>query len=180
MSIPLQRQHERGFTLIELMVSMVMGLVLLAGISMMFVSNSRVAGAQSNRSERLNDLYLASQIMQTELRGSSGICWDGGNSQLIYRPLDSSVPLGGCSTVDSQNGSFRFSGGSICWDKPNDSNGCQELIRNLVSSPPGLQVSPSGNTNLSAVRKVVMTGQYTGYDQQKKTLNLAFDVWPRN
>lgn len=178
--ITISRPLEHGFTLIELMISMAIGVILLAGISMMFVSDGNMAAAQSSRSERFNDLYLASQIMQSELRQSSAICWDSTNNRIIYQPLDSSISLGSCDTVDSHNGSFEFSSSAICWDKPDDGSGCQELIRNLSSTPQGLQVSPTSNTDMSAIRTVILTSLYQNSQQQDQTVDLAFHVWPRN
>lgn len=179
---PIHHAQEHGFTLIELIISMAIGVVLLAGISMMFVSDGNMATAQSNRSERFNDLYLASQIMQSELRQSSAICWDSTNSRIIYQPLDSSSPLGSCDTVDGANGSFEFqsSKSDICWDKPDNGSGCQELIRNMASSPQGLQMSPTSNSNLSAIRTVTLTSLYENAQKQGQTVNLVFHVWPRN
>jgi prepilin-type N-terminal cleavage/methylation domain-containing protein len=180
--MPIHRSQEHGFTLIELIISMAIGVILLAGISMMFVSDGNMATAQSNRSERFNDLYLASQIMQSELRQSSAICWDSTNNRIIYQPLDSSTSLGSCDTVNSHNGSFEFqaSNSDICWDKPDNGSGCQELIRNLSTTPQGLQVSPTSNADLSTVRTVTLTSLYVNAQKQDQTVDLAFHVWPRN
>jgi prepilin-type N-terminal cleavage/methylation domain-containing protein len=62
--------REHGFTLIELMVTMGMGLIILAGITTVFTSISSTSSALSSRTERMSDLYLASQIMQSDLRES--------------------------------------------------------------------------------------------------------------
>lgn len=65
-----QPAAEAGFTLIELMLSMAMGLVIVAGLSSIFITNSKVTAAVSSRTERMGDLYLASQLMQAGLRDS--------------------------------------------------------------------------------------------------------------
>lgn len=66
----IRQVDQRGFTLIELMVSMAMGLILLAGLTSLFVSYNDVGRAVSSRTDRMADLYLASHVMQAELRQS--------------------------------------------------------------------------------------------------------------
>jgi len=63
-------QREQGFTLIEMLISMAMGLVLIAGISSIFIADSNIARTMSSRSERMGDLFLASHLMQEALRES--------------------------------------------------------------------------------------------------------------
>jgi len=64
------QRPEAGFTLIEMMMALGMGLIIIAGLSAMFVTNSRVTESFTSRTERMGDLYLASQLMQADLRGS--------------------------------------------------------------------------------------------------------------
>ncbi|MBL4774828.1 MAG: prepilin-type N-terminal cleavage/methylation domain-containing protein [Mariprofundus sp.] len=59
-----------GFTLIEMMVSMAMGLVLIAGIASVFTSMGKTSSTVSAKTERMGDLYLMSQVMQEALRFS--------------------------------------------------------------------------------------------------------------
>ncbi|MFQ5518848.1 MAG: prepilin-type N-terminal cleavage/methylation domain-containing protein [Mariprofundus sp.] len=61
---------QNGFTLIEMMISMAIGLVILAGLTTIFVSFNASNSAAASRTERMSDLYLASHIIQTELRQS--------------------------------------------------------------------------------------------------------------
>jgi len=63
-------RREQGFTLIEMLISMAMGLVLIAGISSIFIADSNIARVMSSRSERMGDLFLASHLMQEALRES--------------------------------------------------------------------------------------------------------------
>jgi len=60
--------REDGFTLIEMMVSMAMGLVLIAGLASVFTSMGKTSATVSAKTERMGDLYLMSQIMQEEIR----------------------------------------------------------------------------------------------------------------
>lgn len=65
-----EQLEQAGFTLLELIISMAIGLVIIAGIAMIFVSNSKTSSAVFSRTERMGDLYLASQLMQADLRES--------------------------------------------------------------------------------------------------------------
>lgn len=123
-----QDRGDRGFTLIELMISMVIALVLLAGVTGIFISQNRAANMVMDKTDRLSDLFLASQIMQTALRDAQAICWDGVNNRIVYQPLDSNtvaVTDPCTAAVDVQNGFFRFDAATatqtaqICWDRPN-------------------------------------------------------------
>ena len=62
--------QEAGFTLIEMLIGMAMGLILLAGLTMLFVSFNDSSRAVTLRTERMGDLFLTSQVMQSELRQS--------------------------------------------------------------------------------------------------------------
>jgi len=62
--------HEQGFTLIEMLISMSMGLVLLAGLSSIFIADSNTSRVISSRTERMGDLFLASHLMQSDIRES--------------------------------------------------------------------------------------------------------------
>jgi len=61
---------EQGFTLIEMLISMAMGLILIAGLTSIFIADSNTSRAISSRSERMGDLFLASHLMQEALRES--------------------------------------------------------------------------------------------------------------
>jgi len=176
-------QNERGFTLIEMMVGMSMGLIILAGLTALFVSMNDTSRSVASRSERMGDLYLASHIMQAELRGGQDICWDATNSRIIYQPLDGAVALTGCNTVDAANGSFELRPADlannkptpyICWDRPDLGGGCQELIRDLDAA--GL-VMPAP---VDGVSTVTLVASYLNEDKQSRTLSLRFNTWPRN
>ncbi|NWF38153.1 prepilin-type N-terminal cleavage/methylation domain-containing protein [Mariprofundus sp. NF] len=173
---------EAGFTLIEMMIGMAMGLIILAGLTMMFVSMNDASRAVTSRGERMADLYLVSHLMQAELRGGQDICWDGTNNQIIYQPLDSVVALGTCDTVDATNGAFRMNaanvgGGKptpyICWDQPNIAGGCQELIRDMSAT--GLTASSA-----TGIWVVTLVAEYLNENKQTRELSLQFNTWPRN
>lgn len=178
-----RQADERGFTLLELMVSMVMGLIIIAGITAMFLSYSRASNAVSSRTERMGDLYLATQVMLAEMRGGRDICWDGTNSRIIYQPLDSVVALGACTTVDATNGSFELKPADpgndkptpyACWDRPEMADGCQELIRDLGTTN-GMTATLASN-----VWTVTVNSSYSDEEHKGKNMTISFTVWPRN
>ena len=169
---------------------MAMGLIILAGLTLMFVSMNDASRAVTSRGERMADLYLVSHLMQAELRGGQDICWDAANSQLIYRPLDSTVALGACNAVDAANGAFRMNaanpGGNkptpyICWDQPNLGGGCQELIRDMNAAA-GLTAVNSAVTasNPTGMWAVTLIADYQNENKVTRTLSLEFTTRPRN
>jgi len=179
----LSDQDARGFTLIEMVVGMAMGLIILAGLTAMFVSMNDASRAVSSRSDRMGDIYLASHIMQAELRESQNLCWEAAKNRIIYRPLDSAVVLA-CNTVDASQGSFEFRPAKtgkptpyICWDRPGKADGCQELIRDMnASNPTGLVASQSANL----IWTITLTSSYLNENKATKTLSLRFKTWKRN
>jgi len=178
----------KGFTLIEMMIAMAIGMVILLGMMLTFSSNTKVSSSLASRTELLGDVYLVSQIMQTELRNSSDICKDTSPAspdlaRVIYQPSDSTVGLGACSSVDSANGSFVLRSPDsthptayICWDRPEQNDGCQELIRDVTLSPLGLDadVIPAG------VSTFILRIDYQDTDNKVKSMDMKFKAWSRN
>ena len=68
------RASQQGFTLVELMVSLVVAMVILAGLYSNFIMQSRVQASQSSTVESVEDLRLAAQVMETPLRTAVNIC----------------------------------------------------------------------------------------------------------
>lgn len=194
-------ERARGFTMIELMISMAMGLLIMAGITAMFVSYSKTSTAVSSRTESMGDLYLASQIMQGDLRMSALLTGS------IARPSDLasrsvSLPSGYPTTFasglpywdattktltyqdqDGNTGIFQYqrtiSGtlytDRIYWLRPDASfSTFQELIRDLDESS-GMNVSTS-----SGVWIVTLSSAYENEEKDTKNMTLSFNIWPRN
>jgi len=171
-------EQERGFTLIELMVSMVIALILLAGLYGNFIMQSRVQNAQAEVVEAAEDLRIAAQIMQSELRLAEAICWDSTNKALVYRPLGT-VALNVCDStaLAGAHGFFRDNGGAVCWRRASGGN-CEELVRNLDAN--GFQVSPTGNGDLGVTRTIKLISTYKDHKKKDRNWEVSFDVWPRN
>jgi len=188
MRINKQEGDSRGFTLIELLVSTLIAMVLLAGIVGIFISQNKAANMVTDKTDRLSDMFLASQIMQTALRDAQAICWDGVNNRIVYQPLDSNtvaVTDPCTAAVDVQNGFFRFDAATatqtaqVCWDRPNLGGGCQELIRDLKDAT-GMQIVPVANANLKVLRQIILTARAQNLDRIDRDVFLEFRVWPRN
>ena len=190
------QSDEKGFTLIELMISMGMGLVIIAGITMMFLSYSRSSNAVSSRTERMGDLYLASQIMLADLRGATK------QSGPVTRPADLAtrgvtLPSGypnnftsglpywdsGTKTMtyqdqDGNTGIFQYqhtSNDRIYWLRPDPTvSTFAELIRDLDTSS-GMTASFAAE-----VWTVTLNSSYLDEKHQSKALTMSFKTWPRN
>jgi len=156
----------QGFTLIELMISMAMGLIILLGMVMMFTSNTKVSNTLASRTERLGDLYLVSQIMQSELRNaqSGTISWT--SNVLAY------------ITQDGESAEFEYQRSGdldqLDWKRPGTST-FQEVVRELDTTA-GMSVS----SNAAGVWTVTLKSAYLDEDQDVKTLDLSFKAWARN
>lgn len=167
MALPhdMQREPERGFTLIEMMIAMAIGLMILLGMVMMFSADSKVTNTMASRTERLSDLYLVSQIMQSELRNaqSGTISWS--SNTLAY------------TDQDGVNGYFEYqrtSDDRLYWRRPTASN-YEELIRDLNTST-GVAVSGSAGN----IWTVTLKSSYQNENRETKNLELSFKVWARN
>jgi len=182
-----------GFTLIELMLSMVMSLIILAGIVSVFISDSRTHLAVVSKAELLGDVGLASSIIKSELRQAQNVCWLPVSKILVYQPLDSTAVISAAAcTVPppgaaSQNGAFKLvaagAGGCttsstpcICWDRPLNGQGCQEMLRNILPLT-GLDASQSA---VNKVWSVVVTGTYINQGHNLTSAESIFKVWARN
>jgi len=180
-----EKSTQQGFTIIEVMVTMVVALFVLAGMTSLFVSQTRTTQMLNQKSEAMSDLFLASQLIQVELRDAKAVCWEGSSKMLGYQPIDSTVNIsaacGGAN--DPENGYFLFKAATatksacICWDRPNKNDNCQELIRGLVDGA-GMQVIDAGGLN--QLKKITLSSEYQGKDLSKKVLSLSFKAWPRN
>jgi prepilin-type N-terminal cleavage/methylation domain-containing protein len=191
-----RQADERGFTLIEMMVSMGMGLFILAGITAVFISYSKTSTAVSSRTERMGDLYLATQMMQVDLRESAllagsiprpadlasrGVSLPGGYPATFASGLpywDATTKTLTYQDQDGNTGIFQYqrtSNDRIYWLRPDASfSTFQELIRDLDTTN-GMTVSSA-----SGVWTVTLNASYTDEERKSKNMTLSFKTWPRN
>jgi len=156
---------QQGFTLIELMVSMLIGMVILLGMMLMFTSNVKVSSSMASRTERLGDLYLVSQIMQSELRNAQAGTIGWASNVLSYTSQD-----GDTAAFEYQ----RTSNDRLYWQRPGFA-AYEEVIREL---DPSVGMSVSGSA--SGVWTVTLKSAYQDENHEIKTLDLSFKAWARN
>ncbi len=180
---------QRGFTLIEVMIAMVIAMVILAGMMGLFVAQTRTAQVLNSKSEVLNDLFLASQIMQFELRGAKAVCWDSTNTLIRYQPLSSNDNLiPSCTEINktahgyfqrkNKNGTGTHPTPYIFWNKPGNLTS-DELIRGMKKNA-AITIDPLINTSVNEERTIKLTAQYLDKEHKTRDLSLSFKVWPRN
>lgn len=181
----------QGFTLIELMVSMLIASVILLGLYSSFILQSRVQDEQATQSLAMEDIQIAAQIMQRELKmaQANSILWGpqgppGGGNRLQY------------TDVDGNSGSFWYNyavtgtgllgPGTICWDRPPGDgvcNGNEELMRGLATVT-GMSVVLNNNgtaaDSTDDIRTITLTASYLNQAKQVETMPLVFNIWARN
>ncbi|MFQ5345121.1 MAG: PilW family protein [Mariprofundus sp.] len=205
MSSAIQTQHkapaynrsgEHGFTLLEMLIGLGMGLVILAGITAVFISINKTSSTMSSRTERMGDLFLVSQLMQSDLRGSL----KKQHPDIKIRddlgpPRNATIPPNYPTTFDqlphwdptSQTLTYQTLEGrvgifhyqhkgknDIYWLRP-DASIFQELIRDL-DPVNGMAVTPIGNGGIH----VILRSVYNNEQHSGKETSIAFNVWPRN
>jgi len=183
-----------GFTLIELMISMALALVLLMGITAIFVSSARVASTVAVRSSRMGDVYLATGIMQKELRASRALTAPPFPADLAIRGVSlpgnypssfPSLPYWDTASktltyqdTDGNTGIFQYqrtSNDRIYWLRADASEtNFQELIRDLDTANGMTAASASG------VWTVTLNAAYSNENKQTRTMSLSFKAWARN
>jgi len=194
----MMQSKEQGFTLIEMMITMGIALFIMAGMTSVFVSQTRTATMLKNRTEAMGDLFLASQIMQAELRSAKAICWDSTKKILVYQPVDSNISIFPCGLAAPENGSFQYEPNTatdwhIMWkrykapktatEKARKGTRRDELIQGLPISG-GVKFTPIVKKPpappLPKLYEVTITSQFRGQDNQMLLLPLTFKVWARN
>lgn len=78
---PERRYSQSGFTLIELMVAMLLGLVVIAGVGSVFLSNQQVYRSNKALSDTQDSSRIAFELMSRDIR-SAGLTGCGNNTRL--------------------------------------------------------------------------------------------------
>jgi len=180
---------EKGFTLIEMMISMLIGLIVMAGGFTAYFSHNSTLFKQAGDTESITDLHFASQFMQRELRSAVGTLdkvAGSFNSGFDYTPDVLDVDDGSCNAPKSYEtkGHFRIGGTTITWKKP----ACGEYVEILGGLRPiGLNISeqtltaaaggPSPTVNIYTF---TLTKDVVGFNRGRKYQSLQFVVNPRN
>jgi len=201
--------HEQGFTLIEMLISMSMGLVLIAGLSSIFIADSKTSRVISSRTELMGDLFLASHLMQEALRASrntpdptTSILTDldtrGVSKPSGYPTTDATftaLPFWHAASqsltyqdLEGNVGIFQYqrtSNDRIYWLRPASATSTfQELIRDLDTANGMVVYDPANNnavtTTLGGGMRVDLTSAYTNANNLGSSLSLSLLAWPRN
>jgi len=190
---------EKGFTLIEMLIGMTIGLILLAGLTALFVSFNDAGRSVASRTERMADLYLASHLMQAELRQSlsaplatksvlTDLSGRGVSNPTNYPTNDADFAVlpfwhAASKTLTYQDlegnvGIVQYqktSNDRIYWLRPEaTASTFQELMRDLDTTS-GMVVTTAGG-----VATVTLSSSYINENKETKTLSLTFKTWPRN
>jgi len=201
---------ECGFTLIEMLISMSMGLVIIGGITMVFTTNSNVSRVISSQTEIMGDLYLASHVMQAGLRESLAV-----TAPTPSFPVDLGAggrkPASLCSAPNnktvSKPANYPTSFPSYpYWDATSKTLTYQDIDGNtgiiqyqrtaddriywLKPDPcvyqfqeliRDMDVTTGLDVTITAgVVDVVLEAAYSNEQKQGRTLSLSFKTWPRN
>jgi len=186
--------NQHGFTMMEMIISMAIGLVLMGGIYSNFILQSKVQNFQSSLTDVTQDLTLVSQVMFQELKSARA-------GSLVYTPGVPAVLA--YVDKDGSPGEFRYQSlrpDEVCWVRPTFVR-CEEVIRDLstngidpndaaVTLPLGFDVysyalppDPAGRPTPSALSNmwvVTLRGTYINVDKKTGIVTHVFKVWQRN
>ncbi len=160
----MQTLQQKGFTLIEFMVAILISMVLLAGLYANYMAQHRLQNMQANQTSLMGDLHLVVQIMQSELRQAKAgsMVWTAPN--LSY------------TTIDGKAAAFQYQhikADRLYWLRPG-LTAAQELVRGL-DPVAGLTVSQSAN-----VWTITVKANYIDAQGKTASVSSSFKVWPRN
>jgi len=213
MKMSTSHQHgtsEAGFTLIEMMISMAMGLIIIAGLAMVFNSNSKISTAITSRTERMGDLYLASQLMQAGLRESVSVTAPAYPADL---GAGGRKPASTCSSPNNQSvsipanypGSFPYfpywdaTSKTLTYQDIDGNTGifhyqhtqndrlywlrpdpCTYQFQELLRDMDTSNGMAVAPTSAGGAVSVTLQSTYSNEQNQSRTLSLSFKTWPRN
>ena len=104
-------QNNKGFTLIELMVGMVLSLLLIAAAATVYLSSKKTNAVNQNILNIQNDGQLALQVLKNDIR-SAGCTKNNLQSQSMATPLGAGFADGGGSSSDTL--SIQYEGDFDC------------------------------------------------------------------
>ena len=109
--------RERGFTLVEVLVSLVIGLLLILGVSVVFISSQQALNEAQSIARMQENLRFAADYLVRDLR-NAGFRDEGALTITQFRELGDDPPPGGSSIyVDINDGSelvVRYAGRGNC------------------------------------------------------------------
>lgn len=152
-------RHQRGYSLIELMISLVLGLMLIAGFGSLFVQTQKTASIQRSLSYMMEDGRYILEVFGRELRRTGSLrnkMVASGGADVVF-PADANV-LG--STIsfaagDYIKGEYNAAGYGAEVDKPYNIN--RLAIRYQLNTNLELAVTDPNSTNSACERAILLT-----------------------
>lgn len=150
--------HQRGYTLIELMISLLLGLMLIAGFGSLFVQTQKSATIQRSLSYMMEDGRYILEVLGRELRRSGSLrskMTANGNANIVFT-ADTDV-LG--STMDFASGDYirgeyNAAGFGSAGDKPYNIN--RLAVRYQLNNNTELAASDPNSTNSACERSILL------------------------
>jgi len=129
---------ESGVTLVELLISMALLAIVLAGVSNAFVSGLRAGSASAARTGNQEDAQLAVNRLEYEIRCSSGATVSGGGSTVVLTLPSECIHATGSYTWCVANAELLRYSGSSC------SGTGQVFASNVTTATPFSLLTVSG------------------------------------
>ncbi|MCK9394652.1 MAG: PilW family protein [Methylobacter sp.] len=155
--------HQRGYTLIELMISLLLGLILIAGFGSLFVQTQKNATTQRSLSYMMEDGRYILEVFGRELRRTGSLrskMAASGGADVVFTP-DASV-LGSTMSFaagDYIMGEYNAAGFGATADTPYNIN--RLTLRYQLNDTTELAVSDPSSDNSPCTRSIHLT---TGED----------------
>jgi len=157
-------RHQRGYTLIELMISLLLGLMLIAGFGSLFVQTQKNATTQRSLSYMMEDGRYILEIFGRELRRAGSLrskldANGGAGTVFTANPTDTADTnvLGSTmsfSVGDYIRGEYNAAGFGATADKPYNVN--RMVLRYQISDSNELKTGGLGSTNSACERSILL------------------------
>lgn len=151
--------HLRGYTLIELMISLLLGLMMISGFGSLFVQTQKNATTQRSLSYMMEDGRYILEVFGRELRRAGSLrskMSSSGGADVVF-PADASV-LGSTmsfSAGDYISGEYNAAGFGATADLPFNIN--RMTLRYQLNNNTELAVTDPNSTNSACERSILLT-----------------------
>jgi len=151
--------HQRGYTLIELMISLLLGLMLIAGFGSLFVQTQKSSAIQRSLSYMAEDGRYILEVLGRELRRAGSLrskATLSGNANVVF-VTDTNV-LGSTMSFASGDyiqGQYNAAGFGATGDLPYNIN--QLILRYQLNNNTELAASDPNSTNSACERSILLT-----------------------
>lgn len=152
-------KQQRGYTLIELMISLLLGLMLIAGFGSLFVQTQKNATVQRSLSYMMDDGRYILEVFGRELRRAGSLrskMTASGNANIVFT-ADANVLGSTMSFVsgDYIRGEYNAAGFGTAGDRPYNIN--RLALRYQLNNNTELAVTDPNSTNSACERSILLT-----------------------